>query len=497
MEKTKETNHEMEAEKNSYSHILKYTGLLGGVQGLNMLVGIVRNKFTAMFLGPSGMGLLSLFNATSGFLTSATNLGIPTSGVRVVSEAEARNGVEQAISQVRTLSLLSALLGALVCALLGPLLNLFTFSWGNHTYHFVLLAPTIFFTILAGGETAILKGVGKLKSLAAQGFLLALLSLLVSVPVYGFFGESGILAVLFLLALAQWLLALSFSRKEHPFRLCLSRIQLLKAFPMIRLGLSFVLAGMMSSGAEFLVRAFLNQQGNLAEVGLFNSGITLVLVYGGMVFSVMETDYYPRLSAVRGEGSATSEAENRNLIVSRQLEMNLLLMGPVISAIILLLPFAIPLLYNREFLGVLGMTQIAAVGLLFKAFYMPLEYIPLSRGEARVFLVQESCCVVLLIVCEIIGYLLHGLDGLGAGIVVAYAVESIGVYVFCRIHYAYRLSFPSVQHLLVHVLNLLLLGCVVWLSEVDSWCYWLLGLFFCAASLLYSFSRIRRSLKEK
>ena len=89
MEKTKETNHEMEAEKNSYSHILKYTGLLGGVQGLNMLVGIVRNKFTAMFLGPSGMGLLSLFNATSGFLTSATNLGIPTSGVRVVSEAEA------------------------------------------------------------------------------------------------------------------------------------------------------------------------------------------------------------------------------------------------------------------------------------------------------------------------------------------------------------------------------------------------------------------------
>lgn len=243
MEKTKETNHEMEAEKNSYSHILKYTGLLGGVQGLNMLVGIVRNKFTAMFLGPSGMGLLSLFNATSGFLTSATNLGIPTSGVRVVSEAEARNGVEQAISQVRTLSLLSALLGALVCALLGPLLNLFTFSWGNHTYHFVLLAPTIFFTILAGGETAILKGLGKLKSLAAQAFALSLLSLLVSVPVYGFFGESGILAVLFLLALAQWLLALSFSRKEHPFRLCLSRIQLLKAFPMIRLGLSLCWLG--------------------------------------------------------------------------------------------------------------------------------------------------------------------------------------------------------------------------------------------------------------
>lgn len=182
---------------------------------------------------------------------------------------------------------------------------------------------------------------------------------------------------------------------------------------MVRLGLSFVLAGMMSSGAEFLVRAFLNQQGDLAVVGLFNSGITLVLVYGGMIFSVMETDYYPRLSAVKSEESGMVEAENRNLIVNRQLEMNILLMGPIIIAIILLLPIAIPLLYNSQFLGVLGMTQIAAAGLLWKAFYLPLEYIPLSRGEARIFLVQECCCVLLLIVCEIIGYLWYGLDGLG------------------------------------------------------------------------------------
>lgn len=61
MGKTKKMDERLDSEKNSYSHILKYTGLFGGVQGLNMLVGVVRNKFTAMFLGPSGMGLLSLF----------------------------------------------------------------------------------------------------------------------------------------------------------------------------------------------------------------------------------------------------------------------------------------------------------------------------------------------------------------------------------------------------------------------------------------------------
>ncbi len=488
-----------ENKDNSYSHILKYTGIFGGVQGLNILVGVVRNKFAALFLGPSGMGLLSLFNSTVNLISSATNLGIPTTGVKMVSEKYEESGREvvDAVHSIRTYSLISATLGMLITILLGPFFDVSTFSWGNHTLHYVLLGPIVFFTVLAGGETAILKGTRQLGALAFSSSFLALFSLLVSVPIYWQWGESGILAVLFLLALCQWALCFRYAVRYYPLRFDFSKASLRRGIPMIRLGLAFVLAGFMNSGAEFLVRAFLNQQGDLVEVGLFNTGITLVLVYGGMVFSVMETDYYPRLSAVKGSVGGKTEAENRNLIVSRQLEMNILLMGPIILAIILFLPIAIPLLYNREFLGVLGMTQIAAAGLLFKAFYMPLEYIPLSRGEARVFLIQESCCVILLIVCEIIGYLLQGLDGLGAGIVAAYALESLGVFVFCRIHYAYRLSCWAVRHLLVHLVNLILMGGIVWLWDVDSWGYWLLGLFLCLTSLSYSFSKIHHSLKRK
>lgn len=42
---------ENKEKEDSYSHILKYTGILGGVQGLSVLVGIVRNKFAALFWG--------------------------------------------------------------------------------------------------------------------------------------------------------------------------------------------------------------------------------------------------------------------------------------------------------------------------------------------------------------------------------------------------------------------------------------------------------------
>ena len=46
-----------EQNENSYGHVLKYTGIFGGVQGLNILISLVRNKLVALLLGPAGMGL--------------------------------------------------------------------------------------------------------------------------------------------------------------------------------------------------------------------------------------------------------------------------------------------------------------------------------------------------------------------------------------------------------------------------------------------------------
>lgn len=463
---------------NSYSHILKYTGLLGGVQGLNMLVGVVRNKFAALFLGPSGMGLLALFNSTTNFLATATQLGIPTSGVRLVSEANSSDdnfsdanslvafhascstgsealSLEESVCLVRSLSFLSALGGAAVCALLCPFIgDLFSPSRGGGDFRdYILLSPTVFFTILAGGEMAVLKGLGRLKALAAQSALLSVLSLLFSVPIYYFWREGGILAVLFLLAFAQWGLGFAYSRRAVGFRLTLSRRALRRAMPMVRLGLSFVVAGMMGAGAELLVRGFLCDRGGLGTVGLFNACTTIVLVYGGMIFSVMDSDYYPRLSAVGGPRLEGRVVALRNSVVSKQVEMNVALVAPIVAGLVLLLPYLVPVLYNRDFMGMLGMAQVASFSLLFRAVYLPVEYIPLSRGDAKVYLAQECCAVVLLVAAEYLGYLLGGLHGMGWGILVAYAVEAAGVLLFSRCYYGLRLSFGGYGRLLRKLLR--------------------------------------------
>lgn len=39
----------VEEDSNGYRHILKYTSVFGSVQGLNVIAGLVRNKFAALF----------------------------------------------------------------------------------------------------------------------------------------------------------------------------------------------------------------------------------------------------------------------------------------------------------------------------------------------------------------------------------------------------------------------------------------------------------------
>lgn len=92
-----------------------------------------------------------------------------------------------------------------------------------------------------------------------------------------------------------------------------------------------------------MIRAYINRIGELSDVGLFNAGWTLAVVYAGLVFSAMEADYFPRLSSVKEMGV------EQNDCVNKQLEINVLLMGPILTGMILALPVLIPLLYDHRF----------------------------------------------------------------------------------------------------------------------------------------------------
>ena len=465
----------------NYGHILKYTGVFGGVQGLNILMGLVRNKLVALLLGPEGMGLASLFNTTTNFISQTTNLGLSFSAVTRISavfETHDEAQMTQAVKTVRAWSLLTALVGMLVCVLAGPLLSEYTFSWGNHTLHFILLAPAVGLMAITGGETAILKGARRLRSLAVIQVYAVIVSLLVSVPVYYFFGQSGIVPVIVLLALVMMLLTIRHSYRLYPLRLRGSKGVLGDGLNMVRLGVAFVVAGAMGSGAEMFVRSYLNVHGDLEAVGLYNAGYILIVTYASMVFSAMETDYFPRLS------SLGDDVARLNQMVNRQIEVSLLIVSPMLAALIIGLPVLIPLLYSHDFLPVIAMAQVAVFSMYLKALSLPVGYITLAKGDSVAYMVLEGCYDVLFVALLVVGYQWWGLYGAGVALSISYLSDLALVGGWAAWRYHYRVSGPVMYYAAIQ----LSLGVAVYLVSLldHPWLYWSLGILLCLVSLLIS-----------
>ncbi|MDD6540697.1 MAG: oligosaccharide flippase family protein [Prevotella sp.] len=465
----------------SYSHILKYTGLFGGIQSLNILISLVRNKFVALILGPEGMGLISLFNSTIKLVSDSTNLGISMSGVREISETYEQGDTEKLahiIQLIRFWSLITALAGMVICIVLSPLLNRWTFSWGDHTLHFMLLSPVVALTAVCGGELAILKGTRQLGRLAITSVYNVLAALLTSVPLYYEFGEAAIVPSLCIMALAQLIITICFSYKLYPLRLKGCKGMMREGMGMIKLGIAFVLAGVMGSGAEFVIRSFLNATGSLEAVGLYNSGYMMTMTYAGMVFSAMETDYFPRLSGISGVGPEL------NRMVNHQIEVSLLLVAPLLVFFMTFLPLLLPMLFSGRFMPIKGMMRITVLAMYFRAIALPIEYIPLSKGDSRSYLLLELVYDVMMAALVIAGYHIFQLAGTGIALTLASMANMVMVLAYTCYKYGFKLS-SSVK---LYALLQMPLGLTAYLSTqfTTGWVYWMIGVLMTLISLTAS-----------
>ena len=472
----------------SYHHILKYTSLFGSIQALNIFIGLVRNKLVALILGPGGIGLMSLFNSAIALLSNATNLGIATSSVKTLSELYEKGNEEQVKRHVRVIrqwALATAVIGFFACALAGPLLNNFSFSWGNHVKHFVLLAPTVAMLAITGGETAILKSARRLRNLAKVSVWNVFLALVFTTPIIYFYGQKGIIPTITLITFTQMLLTIRYSHRVFPWSFHFERSLWGEGLPMIRLGIAFVVAGIFGSGADFLIRASLNNIASLNMLGLYNAGFMMSVTYAGMVFTSMETDYYPRLAAV---GHDVLQMSN---MVNHQVEVSLLMISPLLVAFSIGAPIIVQLLYSKEFLDVVPMIQITVLAMYLRAMKLPVAYLTLAKGDSWSYLFLEAYSAVVMVIAVVGGYMLFGLPGTGAGLLVTGLIDIIVVNIFTRYKYHYKVSstvFRFAKYQLPIALAVYAITC--WLH---GWLYWASGIVMGLLSLWISFRLFRQA----
>jgi O-antigen/teichoic acid export membrane protein len=428
----------MSKEKESYQQIMKATSLFGGVQVFNILISILRSKVVAVLLGPAGIGVVGLLQTTISFIGTLTNFGLGRVAVKDVAAAVGTSDLKSVavvVTVLRRLVWATGFLGSFVTFSTASWLSKLTFGNEDYTEAFMWLSVTLLFNQLSSGQSVLLQGFRKLKLLAAAGVLGSFISLLITVPLYYHYGERGIVPVIVSISLSTFLLTWYFSKKVSVKKVAVSTATTIKAGKqMLVMGFAVSMSGVLTVASSYILRIYISNAGNVADVGMYSAGFAIIGTYVGLVFSAMTTDYYPRLAAI------SHDNEQAKKMVNQQAEMALLILSPILVVFIVFIKWVVIALYSNEFLPINGMIHWAALGIFFKAASWPIGVIFMAKGATKLFFWSELVSSCYLLLLNVLGYTYYGLDGLGISFLISYVLLLLQVFIIAKLKYDFVFS---------------------------------------------------------
>ena len=396
------------------------------------------SKFVALFLGTTGIGIVGLLQNTIAIISSITGFGISISGVRMVALAEAENDPEQFSKMIIVLkrwSIATGIFGVVLTLVLAKPLSIWTFGSADYVNWFLILAVNFIFSTLAVNKLVLLQGTRSVKAIAISTVVYAILVTAITLPIYYFFRMDGIIAVLVLNAVLNYVVNWFFARKIKIIPVNVSfKETISKGKEMIQLGFLLSINVIFGHIMAYLLKLYFNfQNTNSAVLGLYVVATTLLITYVGMIFSAMSTDFYPRLTLVQNDNSQVRK------MVNDQIEIAVLLITPLIIGFYFLAPVIIQMLYSSEFLDVVFILKFALFAIIIKAFIWPLAFIILAKGEKRLYFQQEILGDAMNIGFTIVFFEYFGLLGIGLAILVNYVIY--GIYVFKVVQKKFEFNF--------------------------------------------------------
>ena len=200
----------------------------------------------------------------------------------------------------------------------------------------------------------------------------------------------------------------------------------------------------------------------------------------------MSTDYFPRLSTVAHDNQKTST------MVNQQAEVAILILAPILAVFLIFINWVIVVIYSQEFMAVNGMIHWAAIGMYFKAASWAIAFILLAKGASNIYFWNELFGNIYILISNIIGYKIAGLEGLGLSFLLANILYFIQVYLIAKFKYSF--SFDKVFGKLGGIQLLIGLLCFVIMRTMEKPFSYSLGSVLIIISVWYSIRELDKRI---
>lgn len=444
----------MSKSENSYGQILKSSSVIGGAQGLNYLIGMVRTKMVAVLLGPSGMGLVSLYVSATGLVDTVCRLGIDSSGVREVAEAHGSGDQEKIARTVKTLRRmcwLTGILGWILTAALSYPLSVWTFGSGERAWAIAILGVTILIGSLSGGQSSIIQGTRRIGDLARMNVLGAVISTLLALGLYARLGQKGIVPVIIVTAATSLGFSWFFARKIQITDVSLTWLETIRnSKRLIHLGIAFMYGALLAALVGLGIRALIVRDLGLDAAGIYQAAWGISGMFSGFILNAMSADFYPRLT------SAATDNEKVNSMVNEQTEIGILLALPGLLGTLAFAPWVMQLFYSSKFLVGAQLLPWFVIGVFIQIISWPYGMIQMAKGATgwMLFCRTEGNAVQLFLAMYLIK--MYGLIGVGWAFTLFTLIHGIVALIAANNISRFRWTKSSLKLIII---SFLIIGC--------------------------------------
>jgi O-antigen/teichoic acid export membrane protein len=441
--------------KNSkqYRNIISVTSLFGGLQVLLILIGAIKGKIIAIYIGAEGMGQLTLFTSILEIVNLVCTLGFGYSATRLVSKAHEANSyyeIRKILSIVSKILLFSSFAGIALLILFSKKISFIFFGNDSLFMSIIFLSITVFFTVFLNRNNLFLQSFGEFKNLAKSNLIGAFFGLIASFIFYFYYGLNGIVPSIIFTSISIFLSSTFFFKK---LKLKKIKISLNNAIseggPMIKLGLVMVLASIVGSLVKNLVNIFITNYGDISDLGFYNAGHTIALSYVGMIFTAMSYEYFPRLSRISEDNNKVREA------VNQQSEIIFLILLPILAVLICFTELIINVFLTSEFYVIIKFIRILSFSILINAAAFTISYIPIVKGDKKIFFSYNSLIPgISALLLFSAGYYFGNLTGLAIGICLVSIIHFSFMFIVCKKLYEFKVSKNFISFFVVNLITI-------------------------------------------
>ncbi len=363
------------------------TALIAVSSVINILFSVVKNKFLAIFLGPSGIGKFGILSDFVGTVYSIGSFGVSNSGVQAIAKAstESNEAVKKTYNTlVFIYTILSVIIVTGVCVL-APYISVLLIKNESLTWFLRIVSLSIAFkfrSAIQGNLITGLQRVGLLaKGTAMQGFI----AMVVGIALGYFLGINAVPYLVLSLGMGSWVVTFIQSRKilkELPTTK--ERFPIKQMFPIFLIGISTTWSGVLESTVSIVSKGGIARKWGQDFVGYYQVAIGFTYTYISFITQSITSDYYPRLVTTISKGS-----DEVAKFVNHQISISMNLVTPILLIMLTFSKLFVTVLFSTKFLLASELINYTVAGTFILVVAWPIGYVFLAHRATKIYIVGE------------------------------------------------------------------------------------------------------------